>query len=352
MGSTKIISYDFGKTKKGEKVTAFEMSNDNGMLVRILDYGCTIQSIVVPDSNGGLRDVVLGYDDILSYENGTSYFGAMVGRYANRIADARFVLDGKEYILEKNENNITHLHGVYTTKIFKSRIENNTLIFYYLSFDGEEGYPGNLSIEVKYALGDDNALTISYKATTDAPTIINLTNHSYFNLNGQDGSTILNHILKLNSSYFTECTKALTLTGKILSVDGTPFDFREEKAIGERWNNNHPQFKIGSGYDHNMILDGNEHELKTICILKGDKSGIIMEALTTEPAVQFYSGNFVQCDNVKKGKNGIYYPQNGGVCFEAQHYPDSMNYPQFPSVVLRPNETYTQKTTYRFMVNK
>ena len=344
-----FLSYEFGRTKDGRKVTAYETSNGNGVSVRILDYGCTVQSVVVPDRNGVPTDVVLGYDDILSYENGTCYYGAIVGRYANRIGDARFVLDGKEYILEKtSENKLHHLHGVYAKRLFEGRIEDDTLILRYVSPDLEEGFPGNLSVEVRYTLGEDNALSISYTATTDAPTIINLTNHSYFNLNGQDGSTVLDHTVRLNSGSFTEYTETFAQTGRIIPVDHTPLDFRNEQTIGARFNDEYPQFRACTGYDHNMILDGKPGELKLIGTAKSQKSGICLEAFTTEPAIQFYSANFIHYDAAARGKNGVRYPKNGGLCFEAQHYPDSMNHPDFPCVVLRPGETYRQKTVYRF----
>lgn len=348
-----ISSYKFGKTKDDRIVTAFEMRNACGMFVRILDYGCTIQSVIVPDRNGAATDVVLGYDDILSYENGTCYYGAIVGRYANRIGDARFMLDGKEYLLEKtSENKMHHLHGVYAKRHFDGREENRCLILRYTSPDGEEGFPGDLSLEVRYTLGDDNALTIEYAATTDKPTVVNLTNHSYFNLSGQDGSTVLDHRVRLNCSFFTEYTETFAQTGRIIPVEGTPLDFRKEETIGARWNDSYPQFRACTGYDHNMVLDGKPGELKLIGTAKSEKTGITLEAFTTEPAIQFYSANFIHYDEVKQGKNGVKYPKNGGFCFEAQHYPDSTTHSHFPNVVLRPGETYRQKTVYRFGIGK
>lgn len=345
----RVSSYEFGTTKDGKKVTAYEMRNDNGMFVRVLDYGCTIQSVVVPDKNGVPTDVALGYDDLMSYEDGTCYYGAIVGRYANRIGDARFVLDGKEYILEKtSENKLHHLHGVCAHRLFSGRVEGETVILQYVSPDGEEGFPGNLNIEVRYTITEDNALTISYAATTDAPTVVNLTNHSYFNLNGQDGSTVLEHKVWLNSSYFTEYTDTFAQTGRILPVENTPLDFRKEQAIGARWEDGYPQFRACTGYDHNMVLDG-EEGLKPIGTVKSERSGIKLEAFTTEPAIQFYSANFIHYDAVERGKNGVRYPKNGGVCFEAQHYPDSTSHAHFPNVVLRPGETYRQTTVYRFV---
>lgn len=343
-----VNSKEFGQTKSGQSVTAFEMCNKSGMKVNILDFGATVQSLIVPDREGKPVDVVLGYDDIESYENGSCYYGAVVGRYANRIGGARFVLDGKECVLQKTPGENNHVHGVFAKRMFKAEVNNGVLILRYLSPDMEEGYPGNLNLEVRYNLSEDNALEIIYKATTDAPTVLNLTNHTYFNLNGQDGSTVFDHKVKLNSSYFTEYEESFAQTGRIISVDNTPLDFRTEETIGARFNDDYPQFRLCTGYDHNMILDGPEGELKHIGTAKSKKSGICLEAFTTEPAVHFYSGNYMHFDPVQKGKNGIHYPKNGGFCFEAQHYPDSVNHPNFPSTVLRPGEIYSQNTIYRF----
>lgn len=342
-----IFTKEFGRTKDGQKVSAFELSNGTGMSVRILDFGCTVQSIVVPNREGIPTDVVLGYDDVASYENGSCFYGAIVGRCANRIKNARFMLDGKEYQLEKNEGE-NHNHGVFNKRMFDAHIDGETLILRYTSPDMEEGYPGNLNVEVCYKLCDDNALEIRYKATTDAPTILNLSNHSYFNLNGQDGSTILDHKLRLNSSNYTEYDETFAQTGRLISVENTPLDFRNEHVIGARFYDDYPPLRVCTGYDHNMVLDGKEGEFKLIGVAKSEKSGICLEAFTTEPAIQLYSGNYMHFDPVPKGKNGVHYPKNGGLCMEAQHYPDSINHPNFPTTVLRPGEVYTQKTVYRF----
>ena len=345
---TTVNSKEFGQTKSGQKVTAIEMCNKSGMKVNILDFGATVQSVIVPDREGKPIDIVLGYDDIESYENGSCYYGAVVGRYANRIGGARFVLDGKEYVLQKTPGENNHVHGVFAKRMFKAEVNNGVLILRYVSPDMEEGYPGNLNVEVRYNLSEDNALEIIYKATTDAPTVLNLTNHTYFNLNGQDGSTVFDHKVRLNSSNFTEYTDSFAQTGKIIAVENTPLDFRKEHTIGERFNDDYRQLRLCTGYDHNMILDGEEGKLKLIGTAKSDKTGICLESYTTEPAVQFYSGNYMQFDNAKTGKNGIHYPKNGALCFEAQHYPDSVNHDNFPSTVLRPGEIYSQKTVYRF----
>ena len=348
-----VLSNEFGRTKEGKTVTSFELKNGGGMSVRFLDYGCTIQGITVPDKNGNPVDVVLGYDDLASYENGSCYYGAVIGRYANRIGGGRFVLDGKEYQLEKNsENGCNHIHGVFARTVFDASPEDGDLILRYLSPDGEEGYPGNLRVEIRYHLREDNALEIHYTATTDAPTVLNLSNHCYFHLNGQDGSTILDHRLWLNSGSYTEYDAVFAQTGRIIPVDHTPLDFRTEHTFGSRFDDDYPPFRVCTGYDHNMILDGPPEALKPIGRVTCDRSGISLEAFTTEPAIQLYSGNFIHFDPVPLGKNGVCYPKNGGFCLEAQHYPDSVNHPHFPSTVLRPGEVYRQKTVYRFTVNK
>ena len=344
---TKITSKEFGKTKDGRIVTAFEMKNSNNMCVTILDFGCAIQSITLLDKNNNIVDVVLGYDNVLSYENGTCFYGAVVGRFANRIGNASFVLDGKKYQLEKTIGENNHVHGVFAKRLFDATIVGENLILKYTSPDMEEGYPGNLNLEVCYHLTDDNALEILYKATTDAPTILNLTNHCYFNLNGQDGSTIFDHKLQLNCSYFTEYNEDFSQSGKITSVDNTPLDFRKEHTFGERFEDNYQQLRICTGYDHNMVIDGNPNELKFVGTCKSDKTGITLKMYTTEPAIQLYSSNYIHFDPVKCGKNGVCYPKNGAFCFEAQHYPDAPNHSNFPSTVLRPGEVYTQKTIYK-----
>ena len=344
-----VFSEKFGRTKEGREVTAFELHSDSGMRVKVLDFGCTLHSIIVPDQNGIPTDVVLGYDDITSYENGSCYYGATIGRYANRIGGARFVLDGKEYLLEKNSpNGHNHIHGVFSKRIFDVSVEDDVLVLKYLSPDMEEGYPGNLNLEIRYRLSENNTLEVAYTATTDAPTIINLTNHCYFNLNGQDGSTILDHKVKLNCDYFSEYDEFFAQTGKLISVENTPLDLRKEQTIGARFNDDYPKFRVCTGYDHNMILNGEPNELKLVGSARSAKTGIGLEVFTTEPAIQFYSGNFIHFDPVESGKNGIRYPKNGGFCMEAQHYPDSVNHPHFPTTVLRPGEIYSQKTLYRF----
>ena len=236
--------------------------------------------------------------------------------------------------------------------MFDTAVDNGDLILRCFSPDMEEGYPGNLTLEIRYRLCEDNALEIEYTAVTDAPTVLNLSNHCYFNLNGLNGSTILDHRLWLNSCFYTEYDEVFAQTGRIVPVDNTPLDFRNEHTFGERFDDDYPPFRVCTGYDHNMVLDGEEKELKPIGRVKSDQSGICLEAFTTEPAIQLYSGNFIHFDAVPNGKNGVRYPKNGGFCLEAQNYPDSVNHPHFPSTVLRPGEVYKQKTIYRFKTNR
>ncbi len=345
---TTIKTSDFGQTKDGQKVTAFDLDNGNGLTMRALDYGGIIQKLFVPDKNGKPIDIVLGYDDVASYEIGTCFYGAIIGRCANRIGDNRFMLDGREIVLPPNSGETNHLHGCFHHRVFEAHEDNGALVLKYFSPDGEDGYPGNVNVEVRYLLTEDNSLELLYEATTDAPTPVNLTNHTYFNLKGQDGSTIFDHKVWLNSSAFTEYTESMAQTGNIIPVEGTPLDFRKEELIGARYEDEYPQLRITSGYDHNMILDGEEGAMKLIGTVKCDVTGITIEASTTEPAVQFYTSNFVGYDVVKSGKGGVKYPNNGGVCLEAQHYPDAVNHPNFPSVILRPGEVYKQRTVYKF----
>lgn len=346
-----VSAKPFGKTHDGQEVTAYEMRNEGGMRVTILNFGATIQSIILPDRKGEPTDVVLGYDDVHSYEKGTCYYGAVVGRYANRIGGARFVLDGKEYRLQENEPS-NHVHGVFAKRLFEATLEGDVLILRYVSPDMEEGFPGNLHLEVRYRLMDDNTLAIGYTATTDAPTVLNLTNHCYFNLCGQGGSTVFDHKVRLNSSFFTEYTPTFAQTGRIIAVDDTPLDFRAEHSIGARFADDYPQFRICTGYDHNMILDGDLGALKAIGTARCDNTGICLEAYTTEPAIQFYSANFIHFDAAPCGKGGVRYPKNGAFCMEAQHYPDSVNHAHFPTTVLREGEIYRQTTTYRLFMSK
>ena len=335
------------RTPDGQVITRYILQNDAGMTAVILDYGCTVQQLIVPDHSGAPTDVALGYDDLSAYERGSCFYGACVGRCANRIKDASFSLNGRLHRLAQNEGK-NHLHGVFSRRVFSGRIEDDALILSRYCPSDEEGYPGNLTLTVRYRLTPDNALSIEYAASADEDTIINLTNHTYFNLNGQDGSDVLGHTLRISADRFTEIDGEKLPTGRILSVEGTPLDFRCEKKIGEDIFRDDPQLAFVRGYDHNLILNGAESELKEFAHAVGDRSGIHLTAYTTEPAVQLYTGNFIDVDPVPRGKNGICYPMRGGFCLEAQHYPDSPHHPHFPSIVLRRGETYRQTTVYRF----
>jgi aldose 1-epimerase len=331
---------NFGFGPDGEDVYLFTLKNSNGVEVSITNFGGAITSILAPDRNGDFADVVLGYDTLDEYVKNPRYFGALIGRYANRIAGGKFSLNGIEYQLAQN-NGANHLHG--GTKGFDKRVWTATetadhLHLEYFSKDGEENYPGNLSVAVDYSLNDENELEIDYHATTDKDTIVNLTNHSYFNLGGQGHGTILDHELMLHAGSFTPISEDLIPTGEIRSVDGSRMDFRTQQAITE------------GGYDHNFVLDDWKQGVnRSVARLRHPNSGRVMEVFTTQPGIQFYSGNFL--DGSLKGKGGVRYQQYQALCLETQHYPDSPNQPNFPSTVLRVGETYHETTSYKFTID-
>ncbi len=352
----KIEKQAFGKIENGTIVNLYTLTNANGMKVKITNYGGIVTSIYVPDRQGHFDDVVLGYDDLEGYLKVTPYFGCIVGRYGNRIAKGIFNLNDKTYTLATN-NGPNHLHGgikgfdkvLWTAKEIKGK-EKVGLELTYLSKDGEEGYPGNLSVKVIYTLTNDNALKIDYEATTDQPTICNLTNHSYFNLKDAGATPILEHELMLDADYLTPVDSTLIPTGELRSVAGTPFDFKILTKIGARINADDEQIKYGMGYDHNLVLNGKAGELRIAGKLFESTTGRIVEVWTTEPGIQLYSGNFL--DGSITGKNGTVYKYRHGVCLETQHYPDSPNQPNFPSTVLNPGEKYQTTTVYKFLVEK
>jgi aldose 1-epimerase len=320
--------------------------------IQIMTYGAAIISLRAPDRAGNSDDVVLGFPDLPGYaashsSNAPAYFGSTIGRYGNRIAHAKFALDGKQFTLSKNngENSLHGGPGGFHNVVFEAEPARNGVAFRYLSKDGEEGYPGNLSFEVRYELcGSD--LKIHYRATTDKPTVLNPTNHSFFNLAGAGSGTILSHHLKLFASHFTPVDPALIPTGEIRTVTGTPLDFGNWTAIGERIHLDDEQLRRGNGYDHNFVLDDASENLKQAAALHDPAGGRVMEVWTTEPAIQFYSGNFL--DGTAKGKNAVLYARHAGLCLEAQHFPDSPNHPNFPSTSLRPGQTFQSTTIYRF----
>ncbi|MGO4882663.1 MAG: aldose epimerase family protein [Bryobacteraceae bacterium] len=347
--SDTAASREFGKTPSGETVTLYTLKNSKGVEAAISTYGGVIVSLKVPDRAGMLGDVVLGFDDFKGYLIPPPYFGAIVGRYGNRIAHARFTLDGIEYKLAKNDGDNT-LHGGnrgFDKVLWKAKpINGHTLQLTYLSKDGEEGYPGNLSVTVTYTLTDHNELKIDYTATTDKDTVLNLTNHSYFNLAGEGKGDILAHRLTLYASRFTPVDKGLIPTGELRNVEGTPFDFRQPHAIGERIGSSDEQIVLGGGYDHNFVLDRSGAGLSLAARVADPGSGRVLEVLTTEPAIQFYTGNFL--DGSIHGKGGKVYGRRSAFCLETQHYPDSPNHPAFPATELKPGAVYHTTTVFRF----
>jgi aldose 1-epimerase len=343
-------SAGFEKTIDGKQTHLYKLTNKNGMEAAITNYGGHLISLLVPDKTGKLTDVVIGFDNIDKYKAAlSSFYGATIGRYGNRIAKGHFVLDGKRYDLFIN-NKPNTLHGGkkgFNDVVWDAKqINDHTLELTYLSNDMEEGYPGNLHCKVTYELTDDNAVKISYEATTDKPTVVNLTNHSYFNLNGIGSGTILNHMVEFKAANYTPIDSTSIPTGKIAPVAGTPFDFTRPMEIGSRINDNDQQLKNGHGYDHNFVLD--KHDINTpIATVTGDKSGIKMEIFTEEPGLQFYSGNFMSGSNTMLG--GKTDDKRTAFAMETQHYPDSPNQPQFPSTVLKPGEVYRTVTIYKFL---
>lgn len=345
----------FGALPDGQTADLYTLRNANGMTVQITNFGGAITSWTAPNKSGKYEDIVLGCDSLSGYLRGTPFFGALIGRYGNRIAKGKFTLDSTTYTLATN-NDPNHLHGGIKgfDKVLWTATPTNgetpMLKLTYLAKDGEEGYPGNLSVEVIYTLLKDNALSIQYSATTDKPTVVNLTNHAYFNLANAGKGDILQHELMLNAGAFLPVDSTLIPTGELRPVKGTVFDFTQPTTIGARINDkNDIQVKYGLGYDHCWVL--NKTQAKTaelVATLYEPGSGRLMEVLTTEPAIQFYSGNFL--DGKVIGKGNVPYQLRSGLCLETQHYPDSPNQPAFPSTVLRPGEKYQTTTVYRFLV--
>ena len=338
----------FGTLPNGAAADLFLLRNRSGFEAAITNFGATIVSVRAPDRYGTLADVVLGFDDLEGYVRNRKFFGATVGRYANRIAGGRFILGSEHYTLAAN-NGVNHLHGGWlgfdrATWTVADVRSNAAVVFRYRSPDGEEGYPGNLDVEVAFALTDGNALRIDYWATTDRATPVNLTNHSFFNLGS--GTDILGHEAKLFAERFTPVDDTLIPTGELRAVSGTPFDFREPLPIGARIDAQDDQIKRAGGYDHNYVVSGKSGSLRVAAEVYDRKSGRALRMLTTEPGVQFYSGNFL--DGSITGKGGAVYTRRYAFCLEAQHYPDSPNQPHFPSTILEPGETYRQTTVYQF----
>lgn len=348
-----VHTSDYGVTPKGDSIKKYTLTNKNGMKVEVINFGGIITSLTAPDRNGKYEDVVLGFTKPEGYFDGNPYyFGALIGRYGNRIANAKFALEGKTYEIDKNDGP-NSLHGGkegFHTRFWNIEAVKDakfpTLKLSYISADGEEGYPGKLTTTVFYTLTDDNALEISYEAETDKPTVVNLTQHSYFNLSGNFTKTITDHELQINADHFLPVNETLIPTGEQKAVKGTPFDFTVSKPVGKDINADDDQLKKGKGYDHNWILNGKG--LRSIAKVYHQETGRLMEVFTDEPGVQFYSGNFLdgKFDTKTGGKNEF----RTGFCLETQHFPDSPNQPSFPSTELKPGQKYQSKTIYKFSV--
>ena len=340
----------YGILPDSTPVQLFTLRNEQGVEATITNYGATLLTLLVPDKEGRLEDMVLGHDSLAAYLNDRSFFGSTVGRYANRIAEGKFSLDGQEYELAVNSG-MHHLHGgnkAFDNSIWEAEeyrtAEEVGVKLHYLSKDMEEGYPGNLSVEVIYSLNNENELKIEYKATTDKKTIVNLTNHSYFNLSGDAKRDVLDHQLMINAKHFIPVGETLIPDGELREVAGTPFDFREPTAIGKNIEADNQQLRYGSGFDHSWVL-GKKGEMSLGATVYEPGSGRFMEMFTTEPGVQLYTANHL---NGKVGKKGAIYQNRYALCLETQHFPDSPNQPEFPSVVLNPGETYHSATSYKF----
>lgn len=347
-----IQKQNFGQMADGTQVDIYTLTRDNGLKIKITNYGGTIVSILAPDRNGIFGQVALGFDNLKQYLEQSPYFGCLIGRYANRIAQGKFTLNGVEYTLAQNDVD-RHLHGglVGFDKVVwqaeeLSGDDHVGLLLTYQSVDGEENYPGTLDVTVVYTLTDDNELKIDYTATTNADTVLNLTNHTYFNLAGS--GDILGHKLHLNADRFTSVDATLIPTGELHSVKGTPLDFTKPTVIGNRIEQDDEQLKIAGGYDHNWVLNGSGDGLTLAAIVAEPSTGRVMDVYTTEPGIQFYSGNLL--DGTLTGPGGVVFNKRTGFCLETQHFPDSPNKPEFPTTVLKPGEVYKQITVYQFSV--
>lgn len=354
LAQTRVTLAPFARTPDDQNVDVITLRNQNGVEIRVMTYGATILSIKTPDKSGQIDDVTLGFDTFAPYIDKSPYFGAVVGRYGNRIAKGKFTLDGQTYTLATN-NGPNHLHG--GTNGFDKRIwtadpfQNGSGVgvkLAYVSADGEEGYPGKLTAQVTYTLADDNRLIVDYRATTDKATVLNLTQHTYWNLAGAKANDILGHVLMLNADRYTPVDDTLIPTGELASVEGTPFDFRTPTAVGARINEDNEQLKRGKGYDHNWVLTRQVDGLSVAARVVEPTTGRTLEVSTTEPGIQFYSGNFL--DGTITGKSGRVYALRSGFCLETQHFPDSPNHPNFPSTILRPGQEYKTQTVFTFGV--
>lgn len=350
----RIKSEPFGNAPDGTPVELFTLTNLNGVTTQITNYGGIITTLNVPDKNGTFEDVVLGFYTLEEYLKKSPHFGCLVGRFGNRIANGQFTLNGIEYQMATN-NGPNSLHGGkvgFDKKVWSPEMvtedDASALKLTYLSPDGEENYPGNLNVEAMYTLNDDNELILTFKATTDKTTVLNLTHHSYFNLKGHGNGDILDHLMQFNSSELVAIDSTSIPLGPLMNVKNTPFDFQQSKSIGQDIDVDDEQIKNGNGYDHSFVVEDYNEELKLACTVREPASGRIMEVWTTEPAVQFYTANFL--DGSITGKDGKVYHKRNGFCLEAQHFPDSPNHPEYPTTVLNPGEDYDQTTIYKFLV--
>lgn len=350
-----ILKSQFGETEDGTAIEKYTLKNRNGVELNVITYGGRITSLKVPNKVGKLENVVLGHNTIEGYLRADNpFFGALIGRYGNRIANGKFTLNGKDYNLATNDG-VNHLHGgvngfdrvVWTAKAIEGT-EDSTLKLTYKSIDGEEGYPGNLDVTVIYTLTKDNSVEVSYEATTDKSTVVNLTQHAYFNLTGDFSKDILNHDVVIDADTYLPVDATLIPTGEIRKVKETPFDFTESKKVEKEINSNNEQLKRGKGYDHCWILNGKNGEMRFVASAYDQTSGRLMEIYSEEPAIQFYTGNFL--DGTLPMLNGGTYAHRTGFCLETQHYPDSPNQEKFPSTVLNPGETYSTKTIFKFSI--
>ena len=348
-----IDQHILGFSPAGEAVILYEMTNGSGARIRVINTGAALVSVEVPDKTGKLLDVVLGYQMFDTYINDSASMGKSIGRYANRIAKGKFSLNGETYQLAVN-NGVNHLHGGpsgFQSKIWTSRVETDRVVFSYISPNGEEGYPGELGVEAVYDWSDDNELEISYYAKGDSDTIVNLTNHAYFNLNGDGNGDILSHSLLLNASHYLPCDNTQIPTGTIAPVQNTPMDFTSAKTVGKDINADFEQLKIGNGYDHCWTIDGWEKgKICPVGELQGDRSGIVMSILSSQPGVQIYTGNSLQGNG--HSKTGKIYENRDGIAIECQNFPDSPNKKNFPSPVLMKDEIYEEHIIYKFSVQK
>ncbi|MGB3144274.1 MAG: aldose epimerase family protein [Maribacter sp.] len=350
--SLSITKSDFGNTAEGQAVAKYTLENKDGIQVDIITYGGRITSLRTPDKEGKMENVILGFDSIEQYEKDNPFFGALIGRYGNRIAKGKFSLDSTEYTLAQN-NGENSLHGGvkgFDKQVWSAKTEEGDysvkLILNYLSADMEEGFPGNLNTTVTYTLNKDNSLDVLYEAETDKKTVVNLTQHAYFNLSGDFSKLILDHRVEIDADTFIPVDSGLIPTGELRPVEGTPFDFREAKLVGKDIDANNDQIKLGGGYDHCWVLNNQSVGYRSVASAYHPETGRNLEVLTDEPGIQFYTGNFL--DGTLPAPNGGTYAQRSGFCLETQHYPDSPNQPEFPSTTLEPGDTYSTKTTFKF----